>query len=362
MQVHSTGLEPVKVFSRIDLDSTWLQTSNYIQRGFLVLTAIVVLMQIAFLKISELDFYGIYFYAIFALIFLVLFFFPVVESASVKIPKNVYQRYVIIAVLFILFTLIKIYFNSWVPHREDELYQLVGVRDFNPITTAFKQQHPPLSYIFSAAGERLFGTSMLGLRFFNHIISSFLFVQFFLVLKVFKLSNIRAIVSTFLFFLTPFVFNYSIESRPYSLGLLLGCFFIIELFLNLLFFKNLSLTVARIAAAATLLLMAIGFQAPIFICTAASYLILMLFASKVDRSKLLAIFGGLVLSLLLLIPIQKRIVEFSGQYIKSSENLSTQIYESILRIINLRIFYGFTTLQIGIIAITVFIFLIGYLR
>ena len=289
------------------LDLQWHRILNAISIIFLVLLLVVVgVYHISYFRFLTDRIIQIYFFVVFygCCSVLVLAGTRTRFSGTIYEIRNFFPVSIIFSIFFVTIIL-KFYFLDLFPVGGDEISQMIYSRDFNPIVGALKQQQPPLAYFISALSERLGGMSIHSIRGIGIVVSSFCLAYLLGLFKLLKLSSFAAVVLATVFFSQSMIFQFSIEFRPYLLGITLFLMLVHEM--TTAFSKEpLSLfEYFRLFAWAVLFCLSLGFQ-PVVILTS---LILALWFSH--RSQLTI---PLVAALLVFLPIQFAINKESGQY------------------------------------------------
>ena len=329
-----------------EVDPKWIKLFRTLQFIFLVtvffLSAVYYSLNISFKLYKFIEFYFIFCLLISALLYAYL----CLEFDLIKTPTNgnnlfsilTRKQIVIVVRIFISVIAVRFLFNSEYTLWADELLQHDFTNGFSVFDSAAGHQQPALPYMLSYWNIKLFGYNEFAIRGHNYAYGALLIVFLYSFLKTFKFSNLVTIFIVFAFSISPTVFQYGIESRPISFGLIFGIFTIFEILFRLNQ-RNFSWkSIGSVFLFALLLLISVGFQAPVFV---GSLAFICLFISSEKTSLKLKLFFALIVALLCFLPIQYYIYQISSNYLKPVapsglhldvlKNFANQFWYSVLR-------------------------------
>ncbi len=273
-----------------------------------------------FFNFSSLNFYDYcYFSAAIVLGFLFLFkLFK--ERPSFKVERFELGVFLVTMVVGLLLVNVR---SIWI----DEYSQYLATSRLDSYHSlsngAGIEQQPPLGYLITWLSTHLFGTTIIGLRFFSLLSMSLSLIYFSRILKKFNVNRWITTIALVYLMTRVNIFEFFVEGRPYALAIFLSLL-VLDYYIDL-YYERRTLSCIKLATFLFFLVNSIGMQTQIF--AAALFISYALLGGRQAWRKVL---GCNILAAILFFPAFLNIVNLSREVSQFKEAMTWQIFLSSL--------------------------------
>lgn len=181
------------------------------------------------------------------------------ERATFKLERFELAVFLAAMVLGFIFVGVR---SIWI----DEYSQYLATSRLDPYHSlsngAGIEQQPPLGYVATWLSTHVFGTTILGLRFYSFLCMSLALVYFSRILKKFKVNYWITTIAVIYLMTRSDIFEFYVEGRPYALAIFLSLL-TFDYYSDLLYGRR-ELSCIRLTTFLFFLVSSIGMQAQIF--------------------------------------------------------------------------------------------------